>query len=175
MNQIDTFKNQLNHRGFTLFEFTIVILLIGVMMSFAIDRLLQLQIDAERTSVQQIIGTLSSAVNLQVAELVVEHGLESIKSLENTNPMNYLSELPYNYSGNKSDKDAGQHASGIWYFDSNQSVLVYKVKNTNYFESTLKSTPRIRLKVMLISKDKTRRHIRGVTVKSLNNYHWKKY
>lgn len=132
-------------QGFTLFEIVIVVLIIGVLMTFAIDRMLQLQITAERVSVQHMIGTLSSAVNLQGAELVVEKGLGSLKSLENTNPMQYLSELPYNYIGIKSDSTSGQLPTQSWYFDPQLSILVYTVQNKNYFESSLEGVPRIRL------------------------------
>ena len=176
MTLIDTLKTRNKQQGFTLFEFVFVILLIGVMMSFAIDRLLQLQVDAERVSVQQVIGALKSAVNLQAAEVVVSDGLDSIRSLENTNPMSYLSELPYNYLGLKNDADASDHSLASWYYDTNKNLLVYKVKNTNYFATTLDGTPRIRLRVTLVYKDEVSRgrnaKVRGIGVKSLNEYNW---
>lgn len=164
-------------RGFTLFEMVIVILLIGLMMIVAIDRMLQLHIGAERVSVQQVIGAVRGAVNLQAAELVVEKGLDSIRTLENTNPMQYLSELPYNYLGIHNDNDAAEKPPGSWYFDPEQNILVYTVVNTNYFETSLQGTPRIRLQVELIYKDETRRGryglVRGITVNSIDAYHWK--
>ena len=103
------FKHLKKQHGFTLFELIVVILLVGVFMSFAIDRMLRIQIDAERVSVQQTIATLKSAVILQVGEMVVNNGINSIATLENTNPMNYLQELPYNYSGLKSDQEAANY------------------------------------------------------------------
>ena len=163
--------------GFTLFEIVVVILIIGVLVTFAIDRMLQLQIDAERVSVQQVVGVLNAAVNLQAAELVVSKGVDSIRSLANTNPMQYLQELPYNYIGLKNDSSAVNNPQGNWYFDPEQEVLVYTVKNTNYFETALPGTPRIRLKVELVYENGinsiNKGRVRGVTVHALDTYRWK--
>lgn len=168
----NSFKKQ---QGFTLFELVVVVLLVGVFMSFAIDRMLRIQIDAERVSVQQTIAALKSAVHLQTAEMVVKKGLNSIKTLENTNPMNYLQELPYNYLGIKNDSMANHYQAASWYYDPKQNILVYTVRNTNYFVTSLSGTPRIRLKIEALyqgsvsGKDK----IRGVSLKSLDEYFWK--
>jgi len=164
-------------RGFSLFEIVVVVLLIGVLMSIAIDRMLQLQIAAEKVSVQQFLGNLRGAINLQAADLVLHKGMASVRSLENSNPIQYLQELPENYLGVKSDRNAGRLKKGSWFFDPNENILVYIVDNTDYFETDLPGTPRIRFRVSLIYKDNAdaRRDnsIRGVAVKSLDNYHWK--
>jgi prepilin-type N-terminal cleavage/methylation domain-containing protein len=163
-------------RGFTLFEIVVVILLIGVLMTMAIDRMLQLQVVAEKVSVEQMLGNLQGAVNLQAAELVVDKGLASMKSLAGTNPMEYLQVPPANYIGLRNDTDAAQLPQESWYFDTKQNILVYTVKNTDYFETSLVGTPRIRLRVELIFKDNNGRgagQVRGINVNSLDEYRWK--
>jgi prepilin-type N-terminal cleavage/methylation domain-containing protein len=164
-------------RGFSLFEIVLVVLLIGVMMSIAIDRMLQLQIVAERVSVQQLLGNLKGAVNLQAAELVARNGLSSMRTLEKSNPIQYLQEPPRNYLGLKDDRVAGQLKKGNWFFDPNENILVYIVENTAFFETNLSGIPRIRFQVSLIYNDNIdtgrTNSIRGVTIKSLDNYHWK--
>ena len=171
------FKYLQKQHGFTLFELIVVILLVGVFMSFAIDRMLRIQIDAERVSVQQTIAALKSAIILQVAEMVVNKGINSIAALENTNPMNYLQELPYNYSGLKSDREVANYPLASWYYDSQQDILVYKVKNTNYFASSLPGTSRIRLKVVAIYSEEAGHNdnnaVRGMSIKSMDDYFWK--
>lgn len=162
--------------GFTLFEIIVVVLLIGVFMTFAIDRMLKLQIAAERVSVQQVIAALQSAVNLETAELVVSKGLSSIRTFENTNPMKYLSDLPYNYLGEMKTDVADETQTGSWYFDVQTHTLVYIVRNVNYFETSAPGVPRIRLQVVPVYKDDQRGRagkIRGVTIKSLDQYSWK--
>jgi len=170
-----SFKPFNKQHGFTLFELVVVILLVGVFMSFAIDRMLRIQIDAERVSVQQTIAALKSAIHLQTADMVVSKGLDSIKTLENTNPMNYLQELPYNYLGLKNDSQASQYQSASWYYDPKQNILVYTVKNVNYFVTSLPGTPRIRLKIDAVyqGENKSKDKIRGVSLKSMDDYFWK--
>ncbi|MDT8281175.1 MAG: prepilin-type N-terminal cleavage/methylation domain-containing protein [Gammaproteobacteria bacterium] len=177
MPAIKAFNVIRKQQGFTLFELVVVVLLVGVFMTFAIDRMLRIQIAAERVSVQQTIAALKSAVTLQVAEMVVNSGLNSITTLENTNPMNYLQELPYNYSGLKSDQEVAHFPPASWYYDPLQNILVYRVKNTPYFTTSLAGTPRIRLKIEVIYgqevSHRKSENIRGVTVKSMDDYSWK--
>jgi prepilin-type N-terminal cleavage/methylation domain-containing protein len=160
-------------RGFSLFELVVVVLLVGVLMSFAIDRLMRMQVDAERVSVQYVIGALESAINLQVAEIVVRQGLDAVRSLEDRNPMSFLSKTPANYIG-ASDDDATdwQRGSG-WYFDLDKKILVYTVNNTDYFRSSVEGRPRIRLQLKLIYLDDGMNHlIRGIKLQSLDEYRW---
>ncbi len=163
-------------RGFSLFEMVVVVLLIGVLMSMAIDRMLQMQISSERISVQQMLGVLNSAVNLQAAEWVVEQGIDSLSALENTNPMQYLQAPPYNYLGIRDDNAAGRYPAKSWYYDEKQNILVYTVKNTNYFATSLAGTPRIRLRVTLVYQEGAQpghnNTVRGVNVKTLDHYSW---
>jgi prepilin-type N-terminal cleavage/methylation domain-containing protein len=160
-------------RGFSLFELVVVVLLIGVLMSLAMDRLMRMQVDAERVSVQYVIGALDSAINLQVADIVVRQGLGAIRSLEKQNPMTYLSKTPANYTGIVVDDATDwQRASG-WYFDSDKKILVYTVKNTDYFQSSVNGRPRIRLQLRLIyQSDGENRSIRGIKLQSLDEYRW---
>ena len=174
-----SFKLLKKQHGFSLFELVVVVLLVGIFMIFAIDRMLRLQIEAERVSVQQVIASLKSAVNLQAAEMVVNKGINAIKTLENTNPMNYLQELPYNYLGTKSDRQADDYPQANWYYDPVLNMLVYKVKNTGYFVSSLPGTLRIRLKVEAIYQQdlihKENNKVRGISLNSMDDYSWQQY
>ncbi len=168
-------KSCKKQHGFTLFELVVVVLLVGVFMIFAIDRMLRIQIAAERVSVQQTVAALKSAISLQTAELVLSQGLASIETLNNTNPMNYLQELPYNYIGLKNDHQASQYPAASWYYDPQLKVLVYTVKNGNSFVSSVAGTPRIRLKIDMVYQGEVRREdkIRGVSLQSIDDYFWK--
>ena len=172
-----SFILQNKQHGFSLFELVVVVLLVGVFMTFAIDRMLRLQIEAERVSVQRVIASLKSAVNLQAAEMVVNKGINSIKTLESTNPMNYLQELPYNYLGTKNDGQADDYPLASWYYDPVLSILVYKVRNIEYFVSSLPGTPRIRLKVEAIYQQEVSHSgdnkVRGISLNSMDDYFWK--
>lgn len=165
----------LNHqRGFSLFEMVIVILLIGILMSLAIDRLIMLQVEAERVSVQHVMGSLDSAVYVETAEIVLKEGLAAMRKLEHTNPMDYLAKLPHNYVGVKSSEAARDVPVSSWYFDSDNDVLVYTVKNKQYFETDIEGEPRIQLKLSLVYRDNNRNsNIQGVRLEKSNEYSWK--
>jgi prepilin-type N-terminal cleavage/methylation domain-containing protein len=160
-------------RGFSLFELVVVVLLVGVLMSLAMDRLMRMQVDAERVSVEYVIGALEGAINLQVAEIVVKKGLGAIHSLVNQNPMTYLSKTPANYTGTGDDDAADWQRGSGWYFDPDKKILVYTVKNTDYFQSSVEGRPRIRLQLKPVYLDDgVNRSIRGVRLQSMDEYHW---
>jgi len=161
-------------RGFSLFEVVVVVLMIGVLMSLAIDRLMRVQVDAERVSVQYVIGALESALSLQVAEIVVRRGLDAVRALENRNPMSYLEKTPVNYFGAARDNAISRPRESGWYFDTDEKILVYTVKNTRYFRSSVDGRPRIRLQLRLIYQDAAggKQSIRGVRLQSLDEYAW---
>jgi prepilin-type N-terminal cleavage/methylation domain-containing protein len=165
-----------NCRGFTLFELVVVILLIGIFMIFAIDSLLRLQVEAERVSVQHVVGSLNSAINLEASRLVLDEGVASLKKLENSNPMDYLAEIPFTYLGARSDLGTASLPADSWYFDPNQKILVYKVKNHKNFRSDLSGTPRIRFRVTLVYRNNAingpATTIQGIHLQSLDNYTW---
>jgi hypothetical protein len=87
--------------------------------------------------------------------------------------MIYLSKTPANYTGvGMDDANDWQRASG-WYFDPEKKILVYNVKNTDYFHSSVEGRPRIRLQLHLIYQDDdANQSIRGVRLQSLDEYHW---
>lgn len=163
--------------GFSLFEMVVVVLLIGVLVSIAIDRLLLLQIEAERVSVRHVIGALESAVYIQTAEIVLKQGLAAMSKLENTNPMNYLGEQPYNYRGVKTADESRKVPAANWYFDAENDELVYKVKNKKYFVSEKQHEARIRLKLSLLYREGNETDessaIQGVRLEKLHEYSWK--
>ncbi|MBI3188717.1 MAG: prepilin-type N-terminal cleavage/methylation domain-containing protein [Gammaproteobacteria bacterium] len=168
--------SRIKHSGFTLFELVVVIVLIGIFMTFAIDNLMRLQVDAERVSVQHVTGSINSAINLQVAEQVLNNGLSSLKLMENSNPMDYLAEVPFSYIGLHSDQAAASAPGNSWYFDPVQKILVYTVKNHDYFRTELAGTPRIRFQVSLIYRNNVRNGpatmIQGVHLQSIDAYNW---
>lgn len=166
-----------HQKGFSLFEIIVVVLLIGILMSMAIDRLLVLEVEAEKVSVKYVMGNLDSAVYLQAAEIVVKQGLGALKQLENRNPMMFLAQMPENYVGIKSGESASRVPTASWYFDPQIDALIYKVENKEFFESTIEGEPRIMFRLSLLYKEegrkKTNSYIQGVRLESLHDYNWK--
>ena len=141
--------------GFTLLELVVVILIISILGLFAIDRILAIRALAEQSSVKQLVGTIKSALGLEVARLALEGRLASVAKLNKSNPIKLLSQKPNNYIGEKKgSKNINQ--AGIWYFDKNQKALVYHINYNESFSSPLKGTPRIRYRIKLVYNDRNK-------------------
>lgn len=141
-------------QGFTLFEFLIVILIISILGVTALERLLFYQGMAEKVAVEQTVGTLRSALHLQLASYIVKGKQREIPGLAQDNPMNWLAEKPYNYAGEYFDPKPGDIAEGSWYFDMRNRYLVYLVQNGQQFVPAREGDPKwMRYQVRLIYND----------------------
>lgn len=141
-------------RGFSLIELLVVIIIISILMVLAIQRLLALQVDAERVVMESTTGTIRSAIGIKVAEKIVRQKINDLVSLEDSNPMNLLAELPRNYLGEfDGATDPYTLERGSWYFDTTTRTLVYLVDNTGYFSGGVDDPPRARFKVRLVYTD----------------------
>jgi len=166
--------------GFSLLELILVITIIGVLFTVAVDRLLLLKVDAERTSMAHIISALRSAMNIQVAKQISSGKVDELPNMAGSNPMNWLSEKPDNYIGIKDEPDPADIEGYQWYFDSYNNWLVYRVGNSNYFSSPVKGVARARLRVNLVYTDNNENDefnpnvddIHGLTLQSIEPYKW---
>ncbi len=165
--------------GFTILELIVVIIVISILGLFAIDRIFSLRIAAERASVKQLVGTIKSALGLEVARLALKGNMPAVAKLNKSNPILLLSQVPNNYLGEKeSGKNINQ--TGVWYFNKKQQALVYNVPYHENFETRLKGVPRIRYRVKLIYNDKNKNKrfdirfesIAGLDFFPIEKYHW---
>lgn len=132
------FRNgESGQRGFSFLELVLVISIISLLFVLAIDRLLVLRVDAERTAMQQILGTLRSAMSLDIASKITGNNIPAIAEAEGENPMQWLSQQPENYIGVKNEADPADIEPGSWYFDQYYGYLIYRVNNAEYFKSGL--------------------------------------
>lgn len=140
-----------SQHGFTLFEFLIVIMIISTLGVVALDRLLYYRVLSEKTVVEQTVGTLRSALHLQLASYIVRGRQGDIPALSRDNPMNWLAEKPPNYVGEYFDPKPGDIAAGNWYFDMRNRQLVYLVENGEYFVPAREGAPKwVRYQVRMI-------------------------
>lgn len=158
-------------RGFTLLELTVVVIIVGVLFLVAANKYLDLLVDVERTGMEQTLGALRSALALQAAERVIKSGSEGMLELVAANPMELLSEAPFNYLGAFSNPDPQAMEEGAWYFDLSRRELVYRVKHRDYFATELPEPPRSRFQVQpVLDNDR----IVGLTLKPVDAYRWLK-
>lgn len=166
-------------RGFTILELVVVIIIISVLGLFAIDRIFAIRIAAEQAAVKQIVGTIKSALGLEVARLALAGKMSSVAKLNKTNPINLLSQKPSNYIG---EKDDSNHIvePGTWYFDKKQKALIYNVIYKENFTTPLKGIARIRHQITLVYNDRNNNNrfdlrydnIAGLDLFPLEKYNW---
>ncbi len=122
-------------RGFSLLELTVVVCLIAILVVVAMDRIWSLRIEAERVAVAQVVGTLRSALGLELARRVVHGGVATIAELDGGNPMELLAQQPSGYRGVRMEQGSEGIDPGEWYFDAGAHVLVYRVRFAEAFVS----------------------------------------
>lgn len=170
------------HRGFSLFELLVVIVIVSILMIIAISRLLALQVDAERVVMESTVGALRSGLGIKVAESIVKHKVSALPAYEDSNPMNLLAEIPRNYLGEIEAADPYILEKGSWYFDKKAKNLIYVVDNTGYFSGGTDDPPRARFKVRLVYADINGDgifnsgvdSIEGLRLVALESYRWTK-
>ena len=106
-----------------------------------------LQTTVERTTMEYNIGTMRSALALQFVDRIVRKDEAGIRQLAGSNPMSFLNQRPGNYLGEFEGVDPTTLERGNWYFDRQQKILVYLVKNQQFFHSVLAGAPRVRWSV----------------------------
>ena len=126
-----------------------VITIISLLFFVAIDRLLVLRVEAERTAMQQVLGSLRSAMSIDIASKIAGNAIPTIAEAEGSNPMQWLSERPENYIGLKNEAEPADIAPGKWYFDKHYGYLIYRVSNAAYFQTNLDGPAVARFRVVL--------------------------
>jgi len=167
-------------RGFSLLELVVVIVIISFLLVIAISRLLSLQAEAERVSMETVAGTLRSALGMKVAESIVKYRTATLAELEGSNPMDRLAELPKNYLGELDGVDPASLEDAHWYFNTRDRTLVYLVRNKDRFSGGLDNPPRARFAVRLVYTDKNRNgrfdarvdKVEGLRFSAVEPYQW---
>ena len=167
--------------GLSIFEVTLVVILVGILMVIAMEKILRLDVDAERVAMQRMIGQLQSALVIEFADRVVHEGLAATRDMEGINPMSVLAGVPAKYVGEFDEPIPPGVAGGEWYFDTGNRTLVYMVRNVEYFEGHLHNPARARFQVRLAFEDRNGNGrydpglegIGGVIIEPVEPYHWK--
>jgi prepilin-type N-terminal cleavage/methylation domain-containing protein len=139
-------------RGFTLLELVVVISIIGILGIVAVDRLMYVREQAEKTVMEQTASILRSAMRLQMADLISRQEAAKIATLAGQNPMNWLAEKPSNYLGEfRGPPPAAPR--GSWYFDLNDDTLVYLVEHGDHFIADPQGRKRVRYRAVAVTAE----------------------
>jgi general secretion pathway protein G len=134
-------------RGFSLLELLIVIVIVSVLLVVSIDKLLLLRFEAERATVQTVIGALRSGLYIEFAAAAARGEIKRMDTARGSNPMAYIAEKPDGYIGEFYGPDPAVFEPGTWYFDLRDRALVYLVRFPQQFVTPLSGPPRLRLMV----------------------------
>jgi general secretion pathway protein G len=111
--------------GITRLEFAVAAVVFGLLVAGLVERMLFYNEQAERVAVQQLVGTLRTALRVRAARLVSTDGSAALAQLANENPLGWLSEKPRNYLGEYYSPKLDELPEGNWLFDRTQRTLVY--------------------------------------------------
>jgi len=168
-------------RGFSLLELLIVIVIISVLLVVAVDRLLALRFEAERATVQTVLGALRSALYIEFAAAAAKGEIKRMDTAGGSNPMLHLAEKPEGYAGEFYGPEPKVFEPGTWYFDLRDRTLVYVVRFAQQFVTPLAGPPRLRV-VVEPDYDDTERNgrfdpgrdpVRGLKLVPLEPFFWK--
>jgi general secretion pathway protein G len=127
----------LNNRksaGFSLIELIIVVIIIVILMGFFMNRVMFYQEQAEKVAMEEVVGSVQSALTLQYGQLLTRGKSTDISTLVSDNPMNWMQKRPSNYSGEFYDPTSQSVHTGNWVFDLKHHELVYLINNGTHFK-----------------------------------------
>jgi prepilin-type N-terminal cleavage/methylation domain-containing protein len=120
------------HKGFTLFEVIIIIIIVGLLAAAAIPKYISLTAAVEQGNVEAVIGSLRSALTLYSAKQIVNN-----QPITAHNPFDDLAVKPSNYAGAFPDVDLSNCPPGEWAYQSgdpglngNWAVVCYRPNAT---------------------------------------------
>lgn len=150
--------------GSKLFEFVIVVLLVGVLSMVVLEYMLRYIEVAEKGAMENTVLNLRSALRLRLAEVLVRGDAAEGVRLSRENPMSWLQSKPQNYAGEFSYPEPDSIGLGKWYYDSNDRELVYLVDHGREFVPDEEGRKRVRLRVVAPSLARRAKENQEMTV-----------
>ncbi|MBI1732543.1 MAG: hypothetical protein HYR49_07210 [Gammaproteobacteria bacterium] len=159
-------------RNLTRLELVFAITVIALLMGAFLQRGLRVFAIAEERSLQATVLNLNSALRILLYDLVISGRTAEVAQWQGANPVRLLESagaspnletmmaypelarfhavaagLGARYQGEFVSPDAALVEDGKWYFDMADSVLVYRVRNHEFFRSALPGPPQIRFRL----------------------------
>ena len=112
-----------NQKGFTLIELVIVIVIMGILAGVGIPKFLEVRDEAEKAAVEQMVGSLESALTIYCSKQYVDGN-----SIGIVNPFDQLSNIPSNYKGVNDPVNPTNTPAGTWSFRTSGNWIMYHPK-----------------------------------------------
>lgn len=167
-------------RGFTLIELMVVVIAVGIMAGFALDRLLPLVGRAQRVAFLQVEAQLKSALLLEAADRITHGESATLPELARVNPMSLLLDPPSNYIGALALPEPDRIPGHTWYYDKRDGRLVYRVGRFTRFKPLNGPDNRVEFRVDFVFRDRngdgkfeaSRDEFDGLRLVSLHAFDW---
>lgn len=132
----------------------VVVVLIGILLVTAVNRLMPYLDEAERVAVLSMESQLKNTLVMEAAKRIVRGDYASIAELEQINPMSLLLEAPQNYVG-ESGGDPAEIPERRWYFDPATHRLIYRTGEpyTRQLRGKHREDPQFEVKVVFQDRD----------------------
>ena len=164
--------------GFTLLEFGVAAIILGVVAAVLLDRLRYYQEAAEKAHMEYTVATLKSALRLHVSTLMVEGRMGECAKLARQNPVDWLQQKPADYSGEFDGAPPDSAPPGGWYYDRVQRELVYRVRLGRHFVPGKDGRRQVRFRVAVVydeiqgGEGASGLLVSGVTLAAVEPYRW---
>ncbi len=161
-------------RNLSRLELTAAVVIIGILMGTFMDRGLRIFAMAEQRALQASVLNINTALTIMFYQLMAGNRVSEAAQWQHGNPLELIQSremlvevdtiqshpelarlsalsvgLGSRYLGEYANLEPGEVRGGQWYFDLDDATLVYRIRNTEFFQSELADPPRIRFRLEL--------------------------
>jgi general secretion pathway protein G len=129
-------------RGFTLYEFAIVVAITATLSTILLHRLDGYRRAAEDVAARHTVAALRAALQVEAAR----HP-DTLAALAAQNPMRLLARPPADYLGEFALSEQGRVARNGWVFDPRDKILVYLRSERESFASGKSKLPMFKVEL----------------------------
>jgi type II secretory pathway pseudopilin PulG len=136
------FHGSTRTRGFTLYEFAIVVIITAVLSAVLLHRLDGYRRAAEEVAARHTVAALRMALQVEA-----QRHPDTLATLAQQNPIHLLSRPPADYLGEFALSEARGVAQNGWVFDPRDKTLVYLTPERERFASGKSELPRFKVEL----------------------------
>ncbi|GAA4661407.1 hypothetical protein GCM10025794_17860 [Massilia kyonggiensis] len=129
-------------RGFTLYEFAIVVAITAALSTVLLHRLDGYRRAAQEAAARHTVAALRTALQVEAAR----HP-DTLATLAGQNPMRLLARPPADYLGEFALSEQGRVARNGWVFDPRDKILVYLTSERERFASGKSKLPTFKVEL----------------------------
>ncbi len=161
-------------RGFSLLELAVVAVILSLLLGLLLERLTYYREAAEKARFEATLQGYKTALQIRLAELILERREGEARRLEVENPTRWLSETPTDYGGSYPQRPE----PGLWYFDESSRELVYVANAARRLAVEPRNgLKQLRFSVRIVYQDvpasgRMIRSVAGIALQPAGAYRW---